>query len=108
RGTGDEPLVGERAVMAVDPQLVRSTVVRDVDVEPAVAVVVADGDAEARAVRLGGGGLRRDVDGKPAAGVFKKGGAATTGGGPAPHGRRADCSSRAHRPGRCTACWPRS
>src|SRR5262245_14039687 len=60
--------------MAIDPELVRSPVVRDVDVGPAVAVVVSDGDAEAGAVRLGDAGLRRDVDEMPAAVVSKQAG----------------------------------
>src|SRR5207248_3960132 len=41
---------------------VRRRIVRDVDVGPPVAVVVADGDAEARTVRLVDAGGLADVD----------------------------------------------
>ena len=39
--------------LLIDPELVRRRVVGDVEIEPAVAVVVADRDAEAGAVGLG-------------------------------------------------------
>ena len=65
RRARQQPLVRERAVALVDPELVRRGVVGDVEVEPAVAVVVAGRDAEARAVGLADAGRLGDV-GEPA------------------------------------------
>ncbi len=51
RRAGQEALVFERAVALIAPQLARRRVVGDEHVEMPVAVEVADGDTEARAVR---------------------------------------------------------
>ena len=51
RRAGQQRRVLERAVVLVDPQLIRLAVVGDVDVDPAVAVEVGGRDAERRAVR---------------------------------------------------------
>ena len=56
------PFVDERAVVPVDPELVRRRVVGDVEVRPAVAVVVAGRDAEPGAVGFGDARALRDVD----------------------------------------------
>ncbi len=59
RAPGEQRRVRERAVAAIDPELVGQAVVGDVEVEPAVAVEVPAHDAESRTVvgrdaRLGG------------------------------------------------------
>ena len=72
RGAGQQAVVGERAVVPIDPQLVRRAVVGDVDVEPAVAVVVAHRDAEPRAVRLRDAGRGGAVDEASTAVVAKQ------------------------------------
>ena len=62
-GSGQQPFVGEGAVAAIDPQLIRGGVVGDVEIQPAVAVVVSGRHAEARAVGLadpGRGGRVRE------------------------------------------------
>ena len=54
-------LVLESAVFLVDPQLIRITVIGDVDVRPAVAVQVGGDDAQSCPVRTGNARLYRDV-----------------------------------------------
>ena len=56
RGARQQPFVDEGAVVLVDPELVRRRVVGDVEVEPAVAVVVAGRDAQPGAVGLADAG----------------------------------------------------
>ena len=72
RRSRDEPFVDERPVAAVDPELVRPAVVRHVEIEPAVAVVVAGHDAEPRAVRPGNPRALGDIDEMAAAIVTKQ------------------------------------
>src|SRR5438093_726934 len=60
--TRKQPFVDKPAVAMVDPELVRRAVVGDVQIQPAVAVVVAGRDAEPVAKRSRDAGSLRDVD----------------------------------------------
>ena len=72
RGARQQPFVDERAVVMVDPELVRRGVVRDVDVGPAVPVVIAGRDAEPGAERPGDSRWFGDVGEAPVAVVVEQ------------------------------------
>ena len=61
RGAGERPIVHERAVVVIDPELVGGRVVGDVEIEPAVAVQIIGDNAEPGAVGAGDPGRFGDV-----------------------------------------------